>query len=516
MTASNEIMQKAKTFVASTLADNIEIKRLAGLPALIYEREREAAAVKLGCRVPILDKLIEAERDKCAPNADTKQGRPIEISDVELWPETVDGAAVLNTLVKSLRLYVVVSDVQADALALWTAHTHAHDASDTSPRLVLKSPQKRSGKTRLVEVLARITSRPLSLSGIRPAALLRLIETHRPTLLLDEMDAAMKQDREMAEALRGLINSGFDRANARYVMNVPMPDGGYEPRAFSTWCPQLLSGIGNLPDTVRDRSIEIDMQRKTRDQKVNRLRRRDGGELHDIARKLVRWVADNMAALRESVPKIPTGLNDRAADAWEPLFAIADLAGGDWPERARKAALALSGDTVTDDEEIGSMLLADIAEIFNKDVSTQHISSADLADALASMMDRPWADWRNGKAITQNALARLLRPYQIVPGTIRVGSGPKDTAKGYKLDSFKDAFARYLPPPADSDRHTVTIAAAQALPADSELSHLAPLCRIESSEKTNNDAHCDGVTDAVPPSVHVRKRHLGSPGLLTP
>jgi putative DNA primase/helicase len=151
----------------------------------------------------------------------------------------VDGAALLTDLSSTLRTYVIVTDVQADAVALWSVHTHAHDASDVSPKLVPKSPQKRSGKTRLAATLARTVARPLYVSGIKPAALLRIIETRAPTLLLDEMDAAMKQDREMAEALRGIINSGFDRAGARYIMNVPIPGGGYEPPAIR--CPDMRS-----------------------------------------------------------------------------------------------------------------------------------------------------------------------------------------------------------------------------------------------------------------------------------
>src|SRR6202023_4119588 len=100
---------------------------------------------------------------------------------------------------------------------------------------------------------------------------------------LDEMDTAMKQDREMAEALRGIINSGFNRSGARFIMNVPTPGGGFEPRQFSTWAPQLLSGIGDLPDTVRDRSIEVVMKRKLKSEKVKRLRQRDGDDLRTLA-----------------------------------------------------------------------------------------------------------------------------------------------------------------------------------------------------------------------------------------
>jgi hypothetical protein len=237
---------------------------------------------------------------------------------------------------------------------------------DVSPHLVLKSAQKRCGKSRLVNVVERLVRRPLSTSAITAAALLRLIEMQAPTLLLDELDALMKKNPEMAEALRGIMNSSFERAGARCIMNVPVQGGGYEPREFSTWAPLLLAGIGNLPDTVRDRSIEIEMVRKRRDETVRRLRRRrrDGEDLNVLARKSARLINDNVEKLQSAAPSIPRGLSDRAADAWEPLFAIAELAGGEWPQRARRAALLLSGEQAVDDENIDTQLLSDIRDLF--------------------------------------------------------------------------------------------------------------------------------------------------------
>src|SRR5262245_3507577 len=332
------------------------------------------------------------------------QGRPINLPEPKLWLEAVEGSILLDALSSTLREYAILPDEQADAVALWAIHTHAHNASDVSPKLVLKSAQKRSGKTRLAQVMERLVARPLLVSGIRPAALLRIIEMRSPTLLLDEMDAAMKQDREMAEALRGIINSGFDRSGARFIMNVPASGGGWEPREFSTWAPQLLSGIGDLPDTVRDRSIEIEMLRKRRDEQVKRLRRRDGEDLDALGQKSARWASDNLESLRSARPEMPSGLSDRAADAWEPLFAIADLSGGDWPRRARKASLALSGEHVNEDDNLGTMLLADIRAVFG---SHDHVTSECMVEALAAIEGHPWAEFgRAGKPITKNQLAR--------------------------------------------------------------------------------------------------------------
>ena len=266
--------------------------------------------------------------------------------------------------------------------------------------LVPKSAQKRSGKSRLAQVLERMVARPLLVSGIRPAALLRIIEMCVPTLLLDEMDTAMNRDREVAEALRGIINSAFNRVGARFIMNVPTPGGGFEPRQFLTWAPLLLSGIGDLPDTVRDRSIEIEMVRKRREEKVQRLRLKDGNDLNVLGRKSARWARDNLETLRAATPQIPSGLSDRAADAWEPLFAIADLAGGDWPLRARQAALALSGEDTKEDGNTATQLFMDIYTVF----TTDQIKSQTLVDRLAALEGHLWADTAVGDCFRRRSL----------------------------------------------------------------------------------------------------------------
>jgi putative DNA primase/helicase len=406
----------------------------------------------------------------------------------------VDGAVLLDDIASTIREYVVLTPEQRDAITLYAVHTHAHDAHDFSPILNVKSAQKRSGKSRLMQVLDRILALPLLVSGIRPAALLRIIDLKGPTLLFDEVDAAMKQDREVNEAYRGIINSAFSRPGARCILNVPLSGGGYEPRQFSTWAPLVLSGIGDLPDTVRDRSIEIDMVRKRRDEQVQRLRRRDGKELDVLAQKVARWVRDNFARLQVSQPEIPQALNDRAADAWEPLFAIAELAGGDWPARARQAAVSLSGAQEKDDDSLGTQLLADIREVF----TDEQIASQALVERLVALEGRPWSEFgKSLKPITQNRLARLLKPYKIRPGTIRFGSGPDETAKGYRLAHFVDVFARYLP---DAGNETVTPSQEPKTRHFRTDEIVTARCDVTDgeSEKSPVSKPCDGVTDGNP------------------
>jgi len=344
-------------------------------------------------------------------------------------------------------------------------------------------------KDRLVEVLERIVDKPLFVSGITAAALLRVIEQCAPCMLLDEIDTMMKGDAELREALRGLINSGFDRAGARFVKNVPRPGGGYEAQAFSTWCPMLLAGIGKLPGTVADRAIEIELERKPSAQKVKPLRAGDGSELRDIGRKAARWVADNLDALRDTQPETPAQLHDRAADTWSPLFAIADLAGGVWPERARAAAIELSARS-EDAMSNGVLLLADLRQLFAKEPSDVLFTREILA-ALNADKTRPWPEYKHGKPLTDRQLAALLKPYKVKPRTVRRGT---ETDKGYKLEWLSGPFAAYLPPrsvtasqpsaPAGFDADRSVTPAPGATP---DLTHAC-------SKKPSISAHCDAVT----------------------
>src|SRR5262249_9032370 len=263
---------------------------------------------------------------------------------------------------------------------------------------------------------------PKSAAHLTAAALFRVIEDHCPTLLIDEADSFMRDDGE----LRGLINSGFSKETAQVLRTVPVGDG-WEVREFSTWCPQRISGIRRLADTIVDRSFVVEMKRKLPTERVGRLRRRDAGPLIDLARKAARFAADHLHEIETSIPDMPAGLNDRAADAWETCVAIADLAGDNWPRLAREAALALSGDGVVEDESIEVMLLSDIREAFiSRD--SDRLTSVALVEHLVALEDRPWAEYgKTQKPITKNRVAGLLKPHKIMPGSIRIGSGPENT-----------------------------------------------------------------------------------------
>jgi hypothetical protein len=304
----------------------------------------------------------------------------------------------------------------------------------------------------------------------------------------------------MREALRGLINSGFTRAGARFVKNVPIPGGGYEPQAFSTWCPMLLSGIGKLPDTVADHSIPIEMKRKRPDEQVKPLRAGDGLELRHLSRKAARWATDNLEALRSACPDTPGQLHDRAADAWSPLLAIADLAGGDWPERARRAAIELTSES-DDQSSLRVALLADIRAAFAAR-PVDRLSSEELVAYLITLEDRPWPEYRAGKPISKTQVAHLLAPLHISPGTIRLPDGR--TAKGYYQRVFDGEFARYLPLRSVTPSHASDSAGFDPFPSVTPRTAETADVTDEKRETASNSADCDAVTDAE--QVYVEER----------
>lgn len=357
------------------------------------------------------------------------------IADVAPWDDVVDGDALLQELLRAIRRFVVLPKHADIAAVLWVAAAHAHAAWDVFPLLAVTSPTKRCGKTTLLDVLRLLLPRPLLASNVSPAAVYRAIEAWHPSLLVDEADTFLTGNEE----LRGVLNSSHARATA-FVLRV---EGEGEERtvtAFSTWCPQVIARIGSLPPTLEDRSILLRLRRKTKAERVERARRRALEGLRDLSRRAARWVEDNRVPLEGAAPGVPDDLDDRAADNWHPLLAVADLAGGSWPVLARMAALALSAGRDAGDDEVGVRLLRHIRQVF-EDKAVAKIPSVELVSALISEEEWGWATWRKGRPLDQRGLARLLGPFGVSPQVIRVG---EQTPRGYGREQFSDAWARYM------------------------------------------------------------------------
>src|SRR5262245_34781035 len=404
------------------------IYELSKLSEAAYQRRAKDAPQRLGMRVAVLDKSVRHARAEA-------EEKPAALPhwNVEPWETEVAVAKLLDDIEGMFRRYIVLPKGAAETLALWTLHAWTMDAGDVSPFMVLVSPTKRCGKTSVLILLYYITPRSELASNISPSALFRYVEDVRPTLLIDEADSFLKDNEE----LRGILNSGHTKAAANIIRNVEV-NGQHKPRRFSTWAPKAIATIRELADTLEDRSIIITLQRKPKTAAVERLRKRDSEEFAILRRKAARWAADNFDNLTDPEPAIPDALNDRAADNWRPLLAIADLAGGDWPRRARDAAHLLSGEQ--DDSAVNVGLLADIRGALG---DRDEMKSADLVAALVADPERPWAEWRGGKPLTQKQLAGLLKPFGITSETVHPAGEPH--GKGYKRVRFEDAWAAYCP-----------------------------------------------------------------------
>jgi Protein of unknown function (DUF3631) len=334
--------------------------------------------------------------------------------------------------------YVVTGDHQADCLALWAAHTHAFDAADVTPYLHITSAEKRCGKTRLEEAESLLVARAWFTGRVTPAVLVRKIGKDQPTLLLDETDAAFgKGDKEYSEALRALLNSGYRRGGVASLCVKAGAD--FTLRDFPVFGAKMIAGIGKLPDTIADRCIRIDLKRRAPTEHVERWRFREAREAAaPIRDALEAWAASIIPVLAEARPDIPEQLDDRAAEVWEPLLAIADIAGADWPRRARATALALSVGDGREDDSLGVRLLRDIFTVFTEKAADK-LPSWSLVEDLIEIDASPWGDLK-GKELDARGLAWRLRPYGIKSKKLRFGN---DTAWGYEKAFFMDACVRY-------------------------------------------------------------------------
>jgi len=451
-----------------TVEDALEIARLAALPPLEYDRQRPDAADRLNCRVTTLDQLILKYRGS-NPNSADGQGRPLDVAEPEPWPESVGLAALLDDIVVEIRRYVILPAAEAELIALWVVGAHAFDRFDIFPRLLIAAPEKRCGKGTLLDVLELLVPRPLLASNIRSAALFRSIEAVRPTFLLDEADAYARKD----EDLRSVLDAGHCRRGDV----IRCTGENNEPREFSTFCPVVLAAIGHLPGTIEDRSIRITLRRLRPDEPIERLRVGRNKTLPRLSRMASRWAADHAADLAAADPVMPPSMINRAADNYLPLLAVADLAGNGWSDRARNAALNLLKDG--EDDSLRVLFLADLRDMFDREPS-EVLFTREILASLRVDETRPWPEFKNEKPITDRQLASLLKQHGILPKTVRRG---EKTEKGYRAESFTDAFARYLKPRTVTASRSAVSAAFAPVPSVTTALSAAPNVTDRTCEK---------------------------------
>jgi hypothetical protein len=225
-------------------------------------------------------------------------------------------------------------------------------------------------------------------------------------------------------------------------MRVVGDGGSMRPHEFRAYCAVALAGLGHLPTTIATRSITIPMRRRPPDEHVRPYRERvTRPEGEALRRRLGAGVSRHGDDIPEA-PELPAGVTDRPADCWEPLVAVADAAGGSWPDLARSACVTLVQATAAaDDQSLGVRLLGDIRAAFDAD---SRLATATLVGRLAAVDDAPWCELLDGRSDKARGswLAKKLKPYGISPRSVRIGA---DHPRGYDALDFADAWRRYLP-----------------------------------------------------------------------
>ncbi|MFF1812721.1 DUF3631 domain-containing protein [Streptomyces sp. NPDC058251] len=376
---------------------------------------------------------------------------------------SIDGAALLDEVEAFHRRFnVFPREAAYVAVTLWDAHAHLIDAFDGTARLAFLSPEPGSGKSRALEIVETLTPRAATTVNASANALFRLVEAEggTPTLLFDEIDTVFGPKAGGNEEVRGFLNSGY-RRGAKSLRCVG--DGSNQNTEwFSSFCAVAMAGLGSLPDTILTRSVIIRMRKKAPNEKAEPYRRRvHEKQGHALRDRLAKWADTIRDDVAQAWPEMPEGVSDRPADVWEPLLAVADAAGGHWPERARVACLELvraAGEG--NGSSLGIRLLTDLRDkVF---CGAERMPTAVILEVLHRIDDAPWADMDgNGKPLNARMLAKMLGEYvtaknePIGPRSIRTAQG---VPKGYYAEDLADAWLRYCPPPPEKTATSATSA----------------------------------------------------------
>jgi putative DNA primase/helicase len=425
---------------SNTEAD-AEVAKLAKLTAAQYEHKRKDAAKRLNMRASVLDGLVGAARKRTEKEDTSDIFAPIEPSAIP-----IESDALFCAVEARIRQHIAADDAIFTVATLWVGFAWAHDAFIHSPILLATSKEPDSGKTTLLELLKFLVPRGLSTTEITAAALYRVVDQWRPTLIVDEADVIFRQNDE----LRAVINSGWTRGSGVIRCN---PDT-LNPELFPTFGPKVVGMKGlRIPDTTLSRSIVVQMKRKRRSETVGDFLHDDDAGLRMLRGQLARWAADNLKDLSEARPTVPDGFHNRLACNWRPLFAVACLCGGKWPTKVQAAAQAMSK---VDTDSLYIQALAVIKTMFDERARDSSMTpevadrmfSQDIVEGMLAIEDGPWKFYGGkdrDKPITQNGLARLLKP--VVPHNITIN---KVQLKGYERDQLEDDFERYLTDKPDS------------------------------------------------------------------
>jgi hypothetical protein len=359
----------------------------------------------------------------------------------------IDGDELLAEVHTFLGRFIAYPSPEAQvAHTLWIAHAHLMDVWAETPRLAFLSPEPGSGKSRALEITELLVPRPVLSVNASPAYLFRKVsdEAGLPTILFDEIDTVFGPKAKENEELRGLLNAGHRRGatSGRCVVR----GKAIETVDFPAFCAVAMGGLGNLPDTILTRSVVVRMRKRAPNERIEAFRRRH----HEVPGHLLRdrlsmWAAsveNEVTEIVDAEPDLPDGVEDRDADVWEPLIAVADAASGNWPDLARVTAVTfVTASRERGETSLGVRLLSDLREVFGE---ADQRSTAYILTALHNLPEAPWSDLR-GRELDARRLSRMLNQYDIKPERIR--EGEEHQVRGYRRSSLKDAWERYLSPP---------------------------------------------------------------------
>jgi len=410
------------------------------------------------------------------------------------------GERMINAVVGFLARFVCYPNAHTKtAHALWCVHAHLMSRWESTPRLAFLSVEPGSGKTRALEITELLVPNPIRTVSVTPAYIFRKVgaETGAATILYDEIDTVFGPKAKDNEEIRGLLNAGYRRGATagRCVIRGKT----VETEELPAYAAVALAGLGWLPDTILTRSIIVRMRRRHAGEKVEPFRVR----LHEKEGHAVRMMIESWARFavdRIDFPELmPPEIQDRDADNWEALIAVADAIGGDWPTRAREAAVALVADSKEVEPSLGIKLLIDLRTVFEGAAETE-LPSKQIIQMLCAIDESPWGDLR-GKAIDERGLAHRLRQYGIKSKTIRCGNA---TPKGYSKSEFLEAWQRYLPL-----RPTCATSATpqHGLASKEPVADVADVADVQ----THGAALCDYCLEPELPGKPLMEVHMGGP-----
>lgn len=405
-----------------------------------------------GSLLLVPDTAASGEYVESVESGKQEERKVVPISRADLNKESPQVSALIGEIESFLGRYVSFVDrSQAFPLALWVAGTHIFEVFDAYGYLTISAATKRAGKTRLMELLSFIAARSHHTADITPAALFAMVEDEKPTLMIDEAErfAASQKD------FRAIINSGYRRGGTVTRRQ------GQAVRHYKVYCPKVFVLIGDLYDSLRDRSIIINLRRAHAPQRfIYTEAQNEGKELRDKLTELIAILSQAIADAYSDLGRLDF-LTDREEEIWMPLFTICRVLCPDrWDELIRaavdistaKTAEAKKFTDIPQHEdaaqkiEYGERALRNLIEII-KASRRKSISTADAIPALRDLPTGPWRAYR-GEGLKPNIegsmmLASLLEPFGVRPRTIRLR--PKSqgangsTAKGYVLADLLEA-----------------------------------------------------------------------------